>query len=99
MKATIEIPDELYRLVKAKSALKGRTVREVTVELYQRYVGQEDASTSEAGEAAAPKGLPGGQAMPSWFGALGKTARSVTQHEMSAIRESIARGVARDRDL
>jgi hypothetical protein len=96
MKATIEIPDELYRLVKAKSALKGRTVREVTVELYQRYVGQEDAPTAEAGEAAAARE---GQTMPSWFGALGKTARAVTRHEMSAIRESIARGVVRDRDL
>jgi hypothetical protein len=99
MKATIEIPDELYRLVKAKSALKGRTVRDVTVELYQRYVGQEDAPMPESGETAAAGGLLDGQTMPSWFGALGKTARAVTRHEMSAIRESIARGVVRDRDL
>lgn len=32
MKATIEIPDELYRRVKAKSALEGRPVREVALE-------------------------------------------------------------------
>ena len=38
MKATIEIPDELYRQVKAVSALQGRTIREVTVELYQQWV-------------------------------------------------------------
>jgi hypothetical protein len=93
MKATIEVPDELYRLVKAKSALEGRAVREVTVELYQRYVGQEEAPAAAAGEAA------GSQAIPSWFGALGRTARAVTRHEMSAIRESIARGLVRDRDL
>lgn len=97
MKATIEIPDELYRLVKAKSALEGRAVREVTVELYQRYVGQDDAPTAEAGEAAEAGGLLEDQAMPSWFGALGRTARAVTRHEMSAIRESIARGVVRER--
>ncbi len=97
MKATIEIPDELYRLVKAKSALEGRAVREVTVELYQHYVGQEDVPMAEAGEAA--EGVLEGQAMPSWFGALGKTARAVTRHEMSAIRESIARGVVRERKL
>jgi hypothetical protein len=42
MKATIEVPDELYRLVKAKSALEGRAVREVTVELYQHYAEQEE---------------------------------------------------------
>ncbi len=97
MKATIEVPDELYRLVKAKSALEGRAVREVTVELYQRYVGQEDAPAAEPGKAAPD--LLEGRAMPSWFGALGKTARAVTRHEMSAIRESIARGILRDRNL
>ncbi len=39
MKATIEVPDELYRRVKAKSAMEGRPIREVTVELYQKWVG------------------------------------------------------------
>jgi hypothetical protein len=42
MKATIDVPDELYRRVKAKSALQGRAIREVTVELYQRWLAQED---------------------------------------------------------
>lgn len=41
MKATIEIPDELYRQVKAKSALEDRTIREVTIELYQAWIKQE----------------------------------------------------------
>ena len=40
MKATIDIPDELYRRVKARSALLGRTVREVSIELYQRWLGE-----------------------------------------------------------
>ncbi len=39
MKATIEVPDELYRRVKARSAMLGRPVREVTVELYRRWLG------------------------------------------------------------
>jgi hypothetical protein len=52
MKATIEIPDELYRKVKAKSAMQGRPIRAVTVELFERWV-EEDApaetlSTSQA---------------------------------------------------
>ena len=99
MKATIEVPDELYRLVKAKSALEGRAVREGTVELYQSYVGQEPI-TAKADDVAVVEGGPlKGQAIPSWFGVLGKTARAVTRHDMSAIRESIARGIARDRDL
>ena len=44
MKATIEIPDELYRQVKAKSALEGRTIREVTTELYQAWLTQESSA-------------------------------------------------------
>ncbi len=42
MKATIEIPNELYRQVKAKSALEGRAVREVTIELYQTWLTQNE---------------------------------------------------------
>jgi hypothetical protein len=70
MKATIEIPDELYRKVKARSALLGRTVREVTTELYQRWLGDapisEPAPTSSwidewvtLGEASLHEGSPG----------------------------------------
>ena len=99
MKATIEVPDELYRLVKAKSALEGRAIREVTVELYQRYVGQGEEPEPAAGETAPSGGQSGGRTIPTWFGALGKTARAVTRHDMNTIRESIARGIARDRDL
>ncbi|HZO32792.1 MAG TPA: hypothetical protein VFH48_43165 [Chloroflexota bacterium] len=42
MKVTIEIPDELYRRVKAKSALEGRSVRAVAIELFERWL-EEDA--------------------------------------------------------
>jgi len=43
MKATIEIPDELYRKVKAKSALEGRPVREVAIELFRNWIGEPPA--------------------------------------------------------
>jgi hypothetical protein len=52
MKATLDIPDELYRQVKAKSALLGKPVREVTVELYQRWL-HERASVPQAESAQA----------------------------------------------
>lgn len=42
MKATIQIPDDLYRRVKAQAALRGRTIREVTTELYRRWLGEEE---------------------------------------------------------
>jgi hypothetical protein len=44
MKATIDIPDDLYRRVKAKSALHGRAIREVTMDLYRRWLTEEDAA-------------------------------------------------------
>ena len=58
MKVTIEIPDELVRRVKAKAALEGRAIREVTAELYQLWL-------SEAGtpaDAPSPE-----QWMEEWF--------------------------------
>ncbi len=42
MKTTIDIPDELYRKVKAKCALLGQKVRDVTVDLYRQWL-EEDA--------------------------------------------------------
>jgi hypothetical protein len=48
MKATIDIPDTLYRKVKAKSALLGKPVREVTVELYQHWLGEDDEPQPDA---------------------------------------------------
>lgn len=38
MKATIDIPDDLYRKVKAKTAEQGRKVRDVTIELFQGWI-------------------------------------------------------------
>ena len=38
MKATIDIPDDLYRQVKSEAALRGLTIREVTTELYRRWL-------------------------------------------------------------
>lgn len=46
VKTTIDIPDELYRQVKAKSALQGKRIREVTIELYRRWL-SEDTETAE----------------------------------------------------
>lgn len=50
MKATINIPDELYRRVKAKSALEGRRVREVTIELYSRWLEGEQSSGGQTAD-------------------------------------------------
>ena len=51
MKATIEIPDDLYRQIKAEAALRGLTVREVTTRLYRRWL--REGEDEQAGEAPA----------------------------------------------
>jgi hypothetical protein len=54
MKATIEIPDELYRRVKAEAAWEGRPIREVTIELYRRWLEEDSESANEADSPPAP---------------------------------------------
>ncbi len=43
MKVTADVPDDLYRRVKAKAAHEGRAVREITEALYRAYVDVPDA--------------------------------------------------------
>ena len=50
MKATIEVPDDLYRRVEAKTARQGRAIRDVTVELYQRWVDERDAEVATSAQ-------------------------------------------------
>ncbi len=58
MKATIDVPDGLYRRVKARSAMEGQSIRDVTVLLFERWleespglvetIGNVDRSTAAA---------------------------------------------------
>ncbi len=58
MKATIDIPDDLHRQLKARSVLHGRSIRGVTIELYRRWLAEapelelptDDASSSTDAE-------------------------------------------------
>jgi hypothetical protein len=49
MKATIDVPDDLYRRIKAKAAMRGLTIRDVTTALYQQWLREKaDASDHQA---------------------------------------------------
>jgi hypothetical protein len=90
MKATVEVPDELYRKVKAKSALQGRPVRQVAVELFRGWVGE-----SQPTGAAEKLRRTDGKSAPPWFASLRKYAKNAKgRHDMGAIRKSIARARA-----
>lgn len=51
MKTSIDLPDNLYRQVKAKSALEGKTVREVATALFAAYATGSEATTEAVSEA------------------------------------------------
>src|SRR5438445_12989153 len=91
MKATVDIPVDLYRQVKAKSALQGRRVREVTVELFRQWIGATDRGGAEAS-------IESGDRPPRGFGALRRYAANARgRHDTAAIRASIAKGRAERR--
>jgi hypothetical protein len=97
MKATVDIPDELYRQVKAKSALEGRPVREVAVELFEGYVGRGgQAGSPPPAKRAGVVLLADGKPAPSWFGLARKHMRKTKDHDMETERESIERGWAHE---
>lgn len=49
MKTSLDLPDDLYRQVKSKSALEGRAVREVATALFTAWVeGRVDAMEPDA---------------------------------------------------
>ena len=52
MKATIDIPDTLYRRVKARAALDGRAIRDGTIELYTCWLGEELPQPAAASDRA-----------------------------------------------
>ena len=89
MKATLEIPDELYRNVKARSALEGRPVRAVAAELFEKWLsGEIETGTKPkpaAIHSAATKSYP-------WLKISAKYPSEGVSYEMEDIRESIAHG-------
>jgi hypothetical protein len=88
MKATIDIPDELYRQVKARSAMEGRPLRAVAMELFQNWLAapRETVSKSLAVETTAAP----------WLAITRPYLKPGMKHDMESIRAAIAKGRAGD---
>ena len=84
MKATLDIPDELYRRVKARSAMEGRPVRAVAVDLFQKWLEEKPGPAFSSTEFDEEK-------MP-WLAIARKYVREDQNHDMDAIKEAIAAG-------
>jgi hypothetical protein len=87
MKATIEIPDDLYRKVKAKSALQGRPVRAVAIELFDAWVNESQRPERDE--------LSVGELMSDIDGAIDSGVTDLSTNP--AYLEDLGRAPARDR--
>ena len=61
MKTTLDVPDDLYRAVKSRSAMQGLTIRSVTLMLYGDWLARPDwrpAATDDKPRQKADKPLP-----------------------------------------
>lgn len=85
MKATLDIPDDLYRKVKAKSALTGKPVRAIAISLFSEWLDEPDA----------PPSAPVIRTQPAWFGIARPYAAKVVSHDMASVRKSIGKGRAK----
>ena len=86
MKATLDIPDGLYRQVKAKSAMEGLPIRLVAIELFSSWVNATAVTAPHQGVEIANKSV----SLPPWFGIAKPYASKVKHHDMEAVRASIA---------
>ncbi len=88
MRTTVDLSDSLYRAVKAKAALEGRTVREVLTQAVEQLL-QADQPPQEPPRAPTPR---------PWIGGLREYARRAPgPHDMERIRASIAEARERGR--
>lgn len=92
MRATFEIPDDLYRQIAAKAAEEERPLRELALELFRAYLGTSQTQAKPLTRPASSR------VAPAWFGRFKEAAQKVERHDMEAVRSSIARGIARERN-
>jgi hypothetical protein len=69
MKTSIDLPDDLYRRVKSKSALEGKAVREVATALFTAYA--DEGAEADGAASQAPE-VPGSEVhnVESWLRAF-----------------------------
>lgn len=91
MKVTLDIPDELYRRVKARSAMEGRPVRSVSVELFESWLDPRRASSTlpKARAHESPQDAP-------WLAITRRHLRKGMSHDIEVIRDAAAKAWAAD---
>ncbi len=96
MKATLEIPDDLYRRVKARSALEGRPLRSVAVQLFQNWLNDEPSPPVVSVIALSADRKPTRFDKAPWLAITKPYLKSEMSHDMDEIRATIAEGWSED---
>ena len=99
MKTTIDIPDDLYRAVKSRSAMDGLTVRGVTLLLYGDWLARPGWIPSRREENATEPMAGRGASLPAWFGIGRQHVRRNADgpHDLASLRKAVAAGIAAER--
>ena len=97
MKTTLDIPDDLYHAVKAKSALEGTSVRRVTMMLYGDWLTRPRAERPVPSFEA--QGGERGKPLPAWFarGRANVRRNAGAAGGVELLRQAVARGIALER--
>jgi hypothetical protein len=90
MKATFDIPDDLYRRVKARSAMEGRPLRSVAVQLFQNWLDGPPPVAQPPPSELSQEEL---NAAP-WLAISRRYIKPGMSHDMDEIRAAIAAGSA-----
>ena len=59
MRTTLDLPDPLFRTLKARAAMDGTTLKELVLRFVQRGLNEADAPSSPATRERAPFAVPG----------------------------------------
>ena len=89
MKATLDIPDDLYRRVKARSAMEGRPLRSVAVQLFKNWL--EGPPSPELPPTASELTAAELAAAP-WLAITQRYVKPGMSHDMDEMRAAIAKG-------
>ena len=91
MKATLDIPDDLYRNIKARSALEGRPIRAVAIELFQNWL--QSRSEKQTATHQSPLSDVEAKKYP-WLAISRKYFKPSASSDLEEIQKSIERGWA-----
>ena len=96
MKATLDIPDDLYKRVKARSALEGKPIRSVAIELFQTWI--QTPSDTDIENESASLSLEDYKKYP-WLELARKYKNASQSSDFAEIKKSIALGWANETSM